>query len=354
MSSEKVYEMLWDCKFCGTKKLLGKTHRFCPNCGAAQDDEARYFPSDDEKIAVEDHVFHGADLICPSCDTLNSANSQFCQQCGTPLTGAQTAQLVSDDQVIRAGESFQSTGSRNIEQERYAQKLDAAGLQADGTPKPKGGNNLFKFGCIGVIVLAVIFVALAVFWKQDTTALVTGHTWTRAIDIESYAPRAENAWCDMMPIDAYGVSRRSEVRSYRQIPDGEECSTRRTDNGDGTFSERRECRTKYRDEPVYDTMCYYTVNRWAFERVVKASGDSLGDQPYWPDTNIRQTGTCIGCEREGNRNADYIVHFHSDSKDYTCELDESRWASMAIESRWTFKVGVLTGQPDCGSLAPAS
>src|SRR5690606_33701736 len=354
MSSEKVYEMLWACNFCGTKKSLGKTHRFCPTCGAAQDDEARYFPSDDEKVAVTDHVYYGADLICPSCDTLNSANSQFCQQCGTPLEGAQKAQLLTDDQVIADGQSFRTTGSRNIEQERFAEKMAAAGLQMDGTPKSKGGNNLLKFGCIGLIGLVVVFVALSVFWKRDTNAIVTGHTWTREIEIESYAPRSENAWCDMMPVDAYIASRRSEVRSYRQVPDGEECSTRRTDNGDGTFSERRECRTKYRDEPVYDTKCYYTVNRWGFERTVKVSGESLTERPYWPHTNLRRTGNCIGCEREGSRRDDYIVHFRAGDKDYTCELDESRWASMAIESQWTFQVGVISGQPECNSLEQAS
>ena len=30
---EPVYEMLWDCGYCGHKKLLGLTHRFCANCG---------------------------------------------------------------------------------------------------------------------------------------------------------------------------------------------------------------------------------------------------------------------------------------------------------------------------------
>lgn len=353
MSSEQVYEMLWDCKFCGTRKLLGKTHRFCPNCGAAQDDEARYFPSDDEKVAVKDHVYYGADRICSSCDTLNSANSQFCQQCGAPLENAQTAQLVSDDQVIRAGESFKTTGPRNIEQERFAEKMDAAGLQIDGKPKAKASRSLLKFGCIGIIALVVVFVALAVFWKREATAIVTGHSWAREIAIESYAPRSENAWCDAMPMDGYNVSRRSEVRSYRQIPDGEECSIRRVDNGDGTFSERQECRTRYREEPIYDTKCYYTVNRWGFARSVTATGQSLADQPYWPDTNLRQTGTCIGCEREGRRQADYQVHFRADSSDYTCTLDESRWASIPVESRWTFQIGVISGQPDCGTLQQA-
>ena len=34
MGDERVYEMLWDCAFCGTQKLLGLQHRHCPSCGA--------------------------------------------------------------------------------------------------------------------------------------------------------------------------------------------------------------------------------------------------------------------------------------------------------------------------------
>jgi hypothetical protein len=34
--SGKTYEMLWDCRYCGTKKLLGKTHRQGPECGGEQ------------------------------------------------------------------------------------------------------------------------------------------------------------------------------------------------------------------------------------------------------------------------------------------------------------------------------
>ena len=30
---EPVFEMLWDCSYCSAKKLLGLTHRHCPNCG---------------------------------------------------------------------------------------------------------------------------------------------------------------------------------------------------------------------------------------------------------------------------------------------------------------------------------
>ena len=45
----KTYEMMWDCGFCGSSKLLGKTHRYCPGCGAAQDPSTRYFPPEEEK-----------------------------------------------------------------------------------------------------------------------------------------------------------------------------------------------------------------------------------------------------------------------------------------------------------------
>ena len=61
--SQGRFEMLWDCPNCGTDKLLGLTHRHCPNCGAAQDPSKRYFPADDQKVAVENHPYQGAELV---------------------------------------------------------------------------------------------------------------------------------------------------------------------------------------------------------------------------------------------------------------------------------------------------
>ena len=60
MATEKRYEMLWDCPRCETPKLLGLSHRNGPTCGAPQDPTKRYFPKDEDKVAVEDHPFvHG-------------------------------------------------------------------------------------------------------------------------------------------------------------------------------------------------------------------------------------------------------------------------------------------------------
>ena len=51
MSEETHYEMLWDCEYCDMPKLLGVSQRFCPNCGAAQNPDKRYFPEDEDKVA---------------------------------------------------------------------------------------------------------------------------------------------------------------------------------------------------------------------------------------------------------------------------------------------------------------
>jgi len=73
--AEPVYEMVWDCRYCTAKKLLGLTHRHCPNCGAQQDPNARYFPLDHEKVAVQNHEFVGADMQCRYCGGASSKSA---------------------------------------------------------------------------------------------------------------------------------------------------------------------------------------------------------------------------------------------------------------------------------------
>jgi hypothetical protein len=349
MTDPKTYEMLWDCKYCGTKKLLGKTHRFCPNCGAAQDPASRYYPSDEEKVAVEDHIYTGADLICDSCDTLNSAKAEFCQQCGAPLANAKSASSLGEQRRAE-GQTFASSGSRDLSQERFDKEMERVGVKKT----TRTGPNWMMYGLIGVAVVVIAGILVALLWKREQSAYVAGRSWEREISIEAYGPQSENNWCNIMPGGAYNVTRRSEQRSSRQVADGEICETVRHDNGDGTFSEREECRTKYRDEPVYDDMCYYTIDRWSYSRSASAVSSSVEDQPRWPETGIQRSGTCIGCEREGQRREIYRVDLREGDKTYTCEVDQSLWQNMPIESIWTFNVAVVTGRPDCGSLKPAA
>jgi hypothetical protein len=343
-----VYEMIWDCKFCGSKNLPAKTHKFCPSCGAAQDPATRRYPSDEEKIAVQNYVSRGTDKICPSCSTPNFGDAQFCQQCGAPMEKAASAQTVGSERR-HEDQQFGAGAERDIEKERFESEMRRVGVLTD---QPKR-NNLMMYILIGVIVLVVVGIAVAVFWKRESVAYVSGHEWIRAIAIEAFMPIEADAWCDAMPNDAYNVSRRSEERSVRRVQEGETCEVERVDQGDGTYREQRVCSPVYREEPVYDDRCYYTVDRWQQSRIVNLTGASLSDAPRWPETSIQRSGTCIGCEREGDRDEEYVLLLRADENEYRCVVPFDQWQDAAVESTWTLNISVVTGQPDCGSLEPA-
>jgi hypothetical protein len=325
-----VYEMLWDCPFCGTRKLLGKTHRFCPHCGAGQEADKRYFPAEEEKIAVKDHVYVGADLKCPACQTPNSGNAEFCIQCGAPLSEAARAKR-QIDQVRGPG------GWQSQEELRQAAQVKQAGSRRTA------------YIVLAVILLIIGALVTTIFWTQEVSLALSGHAWQREIQIEDFGPRTESAWCESVPGGAYGVSRKSEIRSYKQIPDGETCTTRRADQGDGTFREITDCQPKYRSEPVYGDKCYYQVDRWAYARSLTAEGRDKN--PRWPELRLKRIGgACQGCEREGARIEHYTLSLRGEKGSYECEVDQALWQNAQAGSRWRMEVGVVDGGARCNTL----
>lgn len=309
----KVYEMQWDCRFCGTKKLLGKTHRFCPNCGGQQDPSWRYFPSDAEKVAVQDHVYVGADKICSACKSLNSANAEFCGNCGAPMSKAAEAKKVGE-RTKGEGEAFET---ENLKERQKAQQVPALAAAPPASAKPKGRSKL------PIILLAiVVLVGGGIFALTRTTTnniYVTGYRWERSIEIEALGPVADSGSCDTVPVDAYGRDRRYEQVGSHQEADGETCSNKQVDQGDGTFREERECKTNYKDVPDYGYVCYYTVNRWTHSRTAQAEGDKTVTV-VWPETNVR-SGNIIGSERESSRDEKYYLIFkEDDNKTYKCPV----------------------------------
>src|SRR5688572_20468405 len=138
VEEEGTYQMLWDCKYCATKKLLGVTHKFCASCGAAQDANARYVPSDEEAIAVEDHEYTGADKKCGNCQTPNAAKAEFCTQCGSPMKDAKTVALRSE-QVAGAG-GFGADSKAGAKADFDAQK---SGIPQGGGEPPKSNKKWY-------------------------------------------------------------------------------------------------------------------------------------------------------------------------------------------------------------------
>ena len=318
--AETIYEMQWDCEYCGKKGLLGQSHRFCPACGAPQNPAKRYFPAEADKVLAQDHEYAGAERTCPHCKNPVSARMKFCAQCGGPMEGAADVDLVAE--------------------------------AAPAAPSPIQSGGLWWKLVLGGALAAAGALLFLHSYTRAVPLSVTGHSWTREIAVERFQAVADESWCDGKPTDAYSVSRRREVRSHRDVADGQQCRTVKKDRGNGTYSESEECQTKVRSEPVYADKCSFLVDRWRQERSENKKGASLADEPVWPEPGIRP-GTCLGCERLGPRREAYTVRFTAAGKDYSCDFSQDRWRGFPVGSRWSGAVR-LTGGLVCAKLLPAS
>jgi hypothetical protein len=330
--SEAIYEMLWDCKYCGQTRNLGLTHRFCANCGSPQDPAARYFPPEGDEVAVEDHPFVGADVYCPACRTPMGAAAAHCSNCGSPLDGAAEVQTQAD-QVDAHPED------------------DAAPPPAPPTaPIKRSTIILVVAAALGAIVITGAI--MAAFWKHEGVFVVTSQTWQRAIEVQRFEPTRKSVWCDEIPGGARELSRKKEQRGTTKVPDGETCQTRKKDLGNGTFKEVKECTPKTKDTPNMSDRCDVELTEWHTQRTLTANGTA--DEPVrWPDVTLGKTGTCAGCEREGPRTEKYTVNFSdsSNGKDAHCDFtNEVRWAPFEKGSKWKGKARVVTGGIDCDGL----
>lgn len=357
------FEMLWDCPGCGTEKLLGLTHRHCPNCGAPQDPTRRYFPKEGEEIAVGDHPYQGADVACPGCDTPNAAKAQFCVSCGGGLEGAKAVAQRGEQAKGKAGFSEDTARAAaeereaNRQKERQAQM--AAHAQSSGAPPPpkEGGGKGGLFGMLGagVVVVGLILIGLCgafFFWSKDAALEVTAQTWERTIEVETLTPTKDSAWKESVPAGAYDLSCSPAEKSKQRIADGQDCTDKRRDKGDGSFEVVQDCKTRYREEPVMADKCSYTVDTWKVSKTEKALG-AVTTPATWPAVSLSNPGTCVGCQREGARKETYTVALVDQEKaEHSCDLPEDRWRAMAVGSKWKATVGVMSGALNCAQLQP--
>ncbi len=346
---EGRYQMLWDCPFCGTERLLGLDHRHCPACGAAQDPARRYFPKDEERVAVADHPYHGADRVCPSCSTPNGGKSEFCGNCGTALDEAAAARQRAA-QAVQEGQSFAADSARAAAQE-LSSKRPSTPPPPPPPPASSGlGKKVAGAGCcLGLVALAALLL-VALLWKKEALVEVSGHRWERTITIEVNRAVSESGWKEDAPRGANGLQCREKEKSTKKVEDGEECEKKRVDKGDGTYDQVKECHPKYRSEPVMGDWCTWTAVKWTTDHVEKVKGDSPNDPPRWPEATPHPAGDCEGCQRKGAKSETYTVLWKGDGESFTCDLPEKKWASFKVGSKWKAKVGVIAGGIDCDAV----
>lgn len=341
--ADQFFEMLWDCEQCDAHELLAKAQRHCPMCGAAQDPKRRYFPEPGKEVEAKGHLYVGVDWACAYCASPNSAAAAFCGNCGGPKEGTKAVPLVPDKPAqANAGAPTGALPMSNA----------LEGTQAPpGTPAPMAGFPWLKV-VLAFVLIACAGLAYLFFSKHDESVQLIEKSWSRSVDVEHFSAVRGSDWCDAMPADAYQVTRSRAQRSTRQVADGEVCVDSRADMGDGTFTKRRECSPRYRDEPVFDTQCSYRINRWQLLRTDKLVGGAQLS-PAWPQPVLGNTwvqGNSLGAERLGSRREVYRIRLQSaKGKDWTCELPAGIWSRLAENQAVKLKVRG-TGSADCASL----
>lgn len=348
------YQMLWNCAACGTPGLLGVTHRCCPNCGSPQDPKKRYFPEEGKEIALENHVYHGVDRVCPFCTTAQGAQAKFCGSCGGDLNGAKAVDLVqdaaSDNAAVKAPvppPTASKTSTTTHGRARRRQTSNAA-------PNPWIGRAFKAGGALLAVFAALVLCEL--FWTKPITLVVKSHAWSREIDVETFRSIREGNWCSSKPGDAYKVSRTRKQSGTESVADGQTCRSVRRDNGDGSFSSSQECTTRYKQKPVYSDWCDYNVDRWVVTDTLKTHGDSKDEAPSWPSTAGIKGGTRLGSERVGAQRENYSVHYENrpKGKDQLVALDCNYplvdWKSRDVAAEFTAKQGVLLGTVICEGI----
>ena len=332
-----VFQMLWDCRFCGTTKLLGLDHRHCPNCGAAQNPEWRYFPSDaDIKFVTDPHYeYTGADKVCPFCQQPNSAASKFCKECGGDLTGAK-------DATTKDREMTDLAGAKGLREDVVKKKFDAdLGItekkQGQGTAPTK------LFIAIGVILLACVGIfAFLTLSKTSNTIAVAQQSWVTGIQLEQLTTSTNSDWRDSVPGDAYAMSCQPRDRSYTEYVQ-EQCGYEFVDRGDGSGQRVPKMCDKAVQKTRSDSYCRYTVDRWLpLPDITKTGG--ANDPIATPEYNVSLIATGTGRVRVVNTYLQLIVRFQNpaDGAEYEYNPDnEDSWRGFKVGQRYSVDINRL-------------
>lgn len=314
-----VYEMLWDCTHCDTKGLLGKSQRYCPECGAPQDPATRRFPSDAEAKEVAGAQYEGADRRCPSCDSPQSNKGSNCAHCGAPMSGARAVPLVG---------------------------------QAAPPPAPaarKGSGWIV----LGVVAVLATLIYVRCIRTKDAQLTVAGHHWQRTIAVEELRTVTEQTWRESVPTTARLGACVRKPQSSKQVPDGETCEQVKKDRGDGTFEKVKQCAPKYRSEPVDGDWCTYAAERWTEVDAVTAKGDGAAPGPSWPTPPALPPVNGApgpGARRLGAKTEKYSLDFKGGSRTQTCEVGEAVWRKYADGASAKIEVRASSGDVVCADL----
>jgi len=304
-------QLVWTCDHCGTQNP--GAIKSCTSCGAPQPPDVQFSKVDPETFDfIKDEALirlaqSGPDKHCPYCGTRNLSEAQRCIQCGSDIT---------------VGAKVRESGSI---------------LEKPTPPQPSAPAR--KLSPVALILLLVgigllcglMFLFISKLTRTDqVSAVVSGGTWQRSLQILAYQQVSESDWESAVPSGAQIESCSMQYRYDSDTPRAnatEVCGEPYTiDTGTGIGQVVQDC--VYR---VYENYCTYTSLDWVPIDTLVVSGQDLN--PYWPSTALSET------QRYGTQDERYTITFLSGADTYTYTTSDADLYMLAQPgSAWTLEV----------------
>jgi hypothetical protein len=336
-----VREARWDCQYCGTKGNLGRD-KSCNNCGRSRPAGTKFYLVDDavvEKADLLAQAAKGPDWVCAFCGTSNSVERTTCRSCGAARDADSHQQATTK---YAPGEA-PTTGDMTVEEPASGEKVK---------PSMANRTKMILAGAAALVLLCICVVAaFIIFGGKDKGATVSGFEWERTVAVEAYQTVQEEDWS--VPEGGRITSQRQEIHHYDDVLDHYETRQRdvseqvqvgsetyvcgQRDLGNGFFEdvtcERPVYETQthtetyeepvYRQEPVYQTLYAYDIDKWIVVRTGQESGKD--HSPAWPESSLASN------EREGERTERYLVTFTDENgESYPWESTLAEWESYEM------------------------
>jgi hypothetical protein len=178
---------------------------------------------------------------------------------------------------------------------------------------------------------------------------VIAHAWEREVPIEIYDDVQEEGWRNEVPSDARNMTCHQAQRSSKKVQDGETCTDKKVDKGDGTFDKKKVCEPKYKSEPVMDDKCRYTVTKWKVmeKKTSKGAGMTLTDPPELPPAAVAAVPRA---KRAGHKKDTFYLQLEvtgADPPKQECDVSEAAWKKHADGAAVTVQVLEKNGKVAC-------
>ncbi len=389
MGTGKLVEGVWDCKGCGTVRILGR-YRECPHCGKVRDSGTKFYMSDKKMYVPEEkakEISRNPDWVCCFCDCLNPDSTNVCMSCGSSRTAENKNYFENREEkdskqakkVITESKVSSPRASHSYDEDYHqdAQKADISNDSSIIDTPEKSSNRLnsavdgilnffedfWPYILGGIAVILLILGGIWLFKPKTETVTIDNVGWERTIEVERYQTVSESDW--HLPEGARLQKTKNEIYTYKRVLDHYEHKSRQVskqridhyetkvvghrDLGNGYFEEITENvpvyetyyetehydEPVYRNEPVYKTKYYYEVDKWLHDRELITSG--IDKSPEWADTSKLGSD-----ERTAKQTEEYtITYTDKKGKQKTVSIPYSQWNDLMVGDEITVKVSIF-------------